>query len=85
MIEKMRQRETSDIMDIECCIVCERESHKGIIIGKGGSMLKDISTKARIDIENFLGVKVNLKCWVKIKEGWRDSDIQLKNFGFREE
>ena len=82
MIEKMRQREIQDIMDIEACIVCEKESHKGIIIGKGGSMLKNISTKARLDIEDFLGIKVNLKCFVRIKEGWRDSEIQLKNFGF---
>lgn len=85
VIEKMHQRETVEIMDIEATIVCERESHKGIIIGKGGAMLKEISTKARIDMESFLGIKVNLKCWVKIKEGWRDSDIQLKNFGFREQ
>lgn len=82
MIEKMRQRESQDIMDIDACIVCEKESHKGIIIGKGGSMLKNISTKARLDIEAFLGIKVNLKCFVRIKEGWRDSEIQLKNFGF---
>ncbi len=82
MIEKMRQRESQEIMDIEACIVCEKESHKGIIIGKGGNMLKNISTKARMDIEDFLGIKVNLKCFVRIKEGWRDSEIQLKNFGF---
>ena len=84
MIEKMHQRETSNIMDIEAVIVCEKDSHKGIIIGKGGKMLKEISTKARLDMEAFLGIKVNLKCFVRIKEGWRDSEIQLKNFGFVE-
>ena len=82
VIELMRERETADVIDIEATIVCERESHKGIIIGKGGAMLKKVLTEARRDIENFLDIKVNLQCWVKVREGWRDSDAQLKNFGF---
>ncbi|MBQ0145812.1 MAG: GTPase Era [Lachnospiraceae bacterium] len=68
--------------DVDAAIVCEKESHKGIIIGKGGSMLKKIATAARLDIEELTGEKVNLKVWVKVRESWRDSDIQLKNFGY---
>lgn len=68
--------------DVDATIVCEKESHKGIIIGKGGSMLKHIATAARKDIEELTGEKVNLKVWVKVKESWRDSNIQLKNFGY---
>ena len=68
--------------DADAAIVCEKESHKGIIIGKGGSMLKKIATAARLDIEELTGEKVNLKVWVKVRESWRDSDIQLKNFGY---
>ncbi len=68
--------------DVDATIVCEKESHKGIIIGKGGSMLKKIATAARLDIEELTGEKVNLKVWVKVRESWRDSDIQLKNFGY---
>lgn len=71
-----------NIVDIEATIICERESHKGMIIGKGGSKIKEIGTKARIDIEQMLGKKVNLKLFVKTKENWRDSDYLLKNFGF---
>ncbi len=82
MIELFREREDAEMIDIEATIVCEREAHKGIIIGKGGAMLKKILTEARHDIEKFLGIKVNLQCWVKVREGWRDSDAQLKNFGF---
>ena len=85
MIELFRERDEAEMVDIEATIVCEREAHKGIIIGKGGAMLKKILTEARRDIERFLGVKVNLQCWVKVREGWRDSDAQLKNFGFRDE
>lgn len=80
-IEKMKERDGADIMDIEATIYCERESHKGIIIGKGGNMLKKISTFARQDIENFFDIKVNLKCWVKVKEDWRNREGLIHNFG----
>ena len=80
-IEKMRERKKGNIMDIEATIVCERESHKGIIIGKKGSMLKKIGTDARREIENLLDMKVNLQLWVKVKKDWRDSDFLLKNYG----
>lgn len=69
--------------EIEATIVCERDSHKGIIIGKGGQMLKKIGSLARADIERMLNMKVNLKLWVKVKKDWRDSDFMLKNFGFQ--
>ena len=71
-----------NICDIDATIVCERESHKGIIIGKGGSMLKKIGSKARPDIEDLLEMQVNLQLWVKVKKDWRDSDFLLKNFGY---
>lgn len=80
-IEKMRMRDESDIVDIEAVIYCERESHKGIIIGKGGAMLKKISTFARQDMERFFDCKINLKCWVKVKEGWRNREGLIHNFG----
>ena len=80
-IEKMRERKNG-IMDIEASIVCERESHKGIIIGKGGSMLKRIGTSARIEIENLMDTKVNLKLWVKVRKEWRDSELYMKNYGY---
>lgn len=70
------------IMDIDATLVCERDSHKGMIIGKGGSMLKKIGTGARLGIEEMLECKVNLKLWVKVKKDWRDSDFLLKNFGY---
>ncbi len=79
-IEKMRER-SDGIMDIEAVIYCERESHKGIIIGKGGNMLKKISTYARQDMEKFFGCKINLKCWVKVKEGWKNREGLIHNFG----
>ncbi len=72
------------LVDIEATIVCERESHKGIIIGKGGGMLKKIGSNARYELEEMLEAKVNLKLWVKVKKDWRDSDTQLKNFGYKE-
>ena len=81
-IETMKTRKKGDITDIEATIVCERESHKGIIIGKGGAMLKKIGSRAREDIEKMLETKVNLHLWVKVRKGWRDSDIQMKNFGY---
>ncbi|MBR2868264.1 MAG: GTPase Era [Clostridia bacterium] len=80
-IEKMRERTTGNIMDVEAIIYCERESHKGIIIGKKGDMLKKISTRARADMENFFQCKINLQCWVKVKEGWRNREGLIHNFG----
>ena len=89
-IDRMKpRRSTKDkkkiIMDIEASIICERESHKGIIIGKGGAMLKKIGSNARFEIERMLEQQVNLKLWVKVRKNWRDSDSMLKNFGFKEE
>lgn len=81
-IEKMKWR--GKIVDIEAVIICERESHKGIIIGKQGAMLKKIGSSARRDIENLLESKVNLQLWVKVKKDWRDSDLLLKNFGYNQ-
>lgn len=80
-IEKMRMRDESDLMDIEAVIYCERESHKGIIIGKKGAMLKKISTQARADIERFFACRVNLSTWVKVKEDWRNRQGLIHNFG----
>lgn len=81
-VETMKTRKDGRITDIEATIVCERESHKGIIIGKGGAMLKKIGSRARENIEKMLEGKVNLHLWVKVRKGWRDSDIQMKNFGY---
>lgn len=81
-IDTMKERKTGDIIDIDATIVCERESHKGIIIGKQGQMLKKIGTQARKEIENMMDIKINLKLWVKVRKEWRDSDVQLKNFGY---
>ena len=72
-------------MDIDATIICERDSHKGIIIGKNGAMLKKIGSNARFEIERLLEQQVNLKLWVKVKKDWRDSDYLIKNFGYREE
>ena len=80
-IVKMKNR-TKTLVDIEADIICERESHKAIIIGKAGSMLKKIATMARKDIENLMDISVNLKVWVKVRKDWRDSDIQMRNFGY---
>lgn len=84
-IEKMRERDDSDILDIEAIIYCERESHKGIIIGKNGAMLKKVSTYARQDMEKFFDCHINLQCWVKVKEGWRDREGLIHNFGLDNE
>ena len=81
-VDSMKLRGSKKIYDIDATIVCERDSHKGIIIGKGGEMLKKIGTNARYEIEKQLDCKVNLKLWVKVKKEWRDSDILLKNFGY---
>lgn len=84
-IDRMKERPGGTLIDIDATIVCERNSHKGIIIGKQGSMLKKIGTDARKDIEALLDCKVNLKLWVKVKKDWRDSDFLIKNFGYRSE
>lgn len=81
-VEKMRERKTGGIMDIEATIICERESHKGIVIGKQGAMLKKIGSNARFELEQMLEQQVNLRLWVKVRSNWRDSDIQMKNFGY---
>lgn len=81
-VEKMKERKEGHITDIEATIVCEKDSHKGIIIGKGGSMLKKIGSSARYELEQMLENKVNLKLWVKVKKEWRDSDLLLKNYGY---
>ena len=73
---------TKSIVNIDATIICERDSHKGIIIGKQGAMLKKIGIQARRDIENLLEMPVNLKLWVKVKKDWRDSDFLIKNFGY---
>ena len=84
-IERMKERKNGRITDIEATIICERDSHKGIIIGKGGAMLKKIGSNARFEIEKMLERQVNLKLWVKVKKDWRDSDFLIKNFGYRKE
>jgi GTP-binding protein Era len=78
-------RKGQNIIDIDATIVCERDSHKGIIIGKGGAMLKKIGSNARYEIERLLDTKVNLKLWVKVKKDWRDSDFLIKNFGYNKD
>ena len=80
-IDQMKAR-NSRLIDIDATIICERDSHKGIIIGKQGAMLKKIGSQARPEIEDMLGKKVNLKLWVKVKKDWRDSDFLIKNFGY---
>ncbi|MCH5199049.1 MAG: GTPase Era [Oscillospiraceae bacterium] len=80
-IELFRERDETDILDIEATIYCEKESHKGIVIGKNGEMLKRISIGARRDLEKFFNIQVNLKCWVKVKEDWRNREGLIKNFG----
>ena len=92
MVESMKEeKDTSvrhshkNIMNIEATIFCERDSHKGIIIGKKGAMLKEIGTNARHQISDLLGMKVNLNLWVKVKKDWRNSDSLMKNFGYKEE
>lgn len=80
-IEIFKEREDKRILDVEAIIYCEKDSHKGIIIGKNGAMLKKVSTRARQDMENFFDCKVNLQCWVKVKEDWRNRDGLIHNFG----
>lgn len=81
-IERMKERPEGGLIDIDATIICERDSHKGIIIGKQGAMLKKIGSQARTEIEDMLEEKVNLKLWVKVKKDWRDSDFLIKNFGY---
>lgn len=81
-IDTMKERPGGRMVDIEATIICERDSHKGIIIGKQGAMLKKIGSTARFEIERMLEQKVNLKLWVKVKKDWRDSDYLIKNFGY---
>jgi GTP-binding protein Era len=83
-IELMKERDNG-ITDISAVIYCERQGHKGIIIGKQGAMLKKISTMARHDIEKFMGTKVYLETWVKVKENWRDNMNYVRSFGYRDE
>ncbi|MBQ5781953.1 MAG: GTPase Era [Oscillospiraceae bacterium] len=84
-VEKFKERKGKNMVDISVVIYCERKSHKGMIIGKQGAMLKKISSQARADIEQFLGAKVFMECWVKVKEDWRDSNYILNDFGFKDE
>lgn len=84
VIDQMKERQGGGFYDIDATIICERDSHKGIIIGKQGSMLKKIGTNARFEIERLVECQVNLKLWVKVKKEWRDSDFLLSNFGYQE-
>ena len=81
-VEQMKKRPGKKIIDIDASIVCEKSSHKGIIIGKQGAMLRKIGSYARSDMEEMLGIKVNLKLWVKVRKDWRDSDMMIRNFGY---
>ena len=81
-VESFHERDERDLIDIDVNIYCEKKSHKGMIIGKQGSMLKKIATAARVECEEFLGARVNLQCWIKVKDDWRDNDFLLNNFGF---
>ena len=84
LIDSMKERRDG-LYDIEATIICERDSHKGIIIGKKGSMLKKIGSAARYEIEALMGAQVNLQLWVKVRREWRDSELYLKNYGYRDE
>ena len=83
-VEKMKKRVNKEIIDIDVNIYCERESHKPIIIGKGGKMLKEIGSRARVDIEDFLDMKVFLEVWVKVRKDWRNNEVELKRLNFLE-
>lgn len=83
-VESMKERSDKDLLDISTVIYCEKESHKGIIIGKKGAMLKKISTAARLELEDFFRISVNLQCWVKVKEDWRNREGLIRNFGLSE-
>ena len=81
-IDRMKERPDGSVIDIDATIICEKDSHKGIIIGKGGSMLRRIGSQARMEIEKMMEMKVNLQLWVKVKKDWRDSDFMIINFGY---
>ena len=81
-IDRMKERPDGSVIDIDATIICEKDSHKGSIIGKGGSMLRRIGSQARMEIEKMMEMKVNLQLWVKVKKDWRDSDFMIKNFGY---
>ena len=81
-VERFKERPDSDLIDIDASIICEKKSHKGMVIGRGGQMLKKIGSAARADIEELLGARVNLQCWVKVREDWRDNDQLLNSLGF---
>lgn len=83
-VERFSERPGRALIDIDVNIYCERKSHKGMVIGKGGQMLKKIASAARADCEEFLDARVNLQCWVKVKADWRDSDFLLNDFGFKQ-
>ncbi len=85
VVERFKERTGTDLVDIDVNIYCERDSHKGMVIGKGGAMLKRIASAARVDCEAFLGCRVNLQCWVKVKPDWRDNEFLLNSFGFRQD
>ena len=85
VIEKMKERKNGKITDIEATVVCEKDSHKGIIIGKQGAMLKKIGQTARYELEHMLETQVNLQIWVKVRKEWRDNELFLKNFGYKKE
>ncbi len=84
LIDSMKERENG-MYDIQATLVCERESHKGIIIGKQGGMLKKIGSAARFEIEALMGCRINLKLWVKVRREWRDNELYLKNYGYQDE
>ena len=84
-VEKMRERPGTDLLDIEAIIYCEKDSHKGMVIGKKGETLKTISTRAREDMEKFFDCRINLQCWVKVKEDWRNREGLIHNFGLDNE
>ena len=81
-IDRMKERSDGKMIDIDATIICEKDSHKGIIIGKGGAMLRRIGSQARMEIEKMMEMKVNLQLWVNVKNDWRDSDFMIKNFGY---
>ena len=83
-IESMKERDDKDLLDISAVIYCERDSHKGIIIGKNGAMLKKIASSARYELEKFFQIQVNLKCFVKVKEDWRNKEGLIRSFGLSE-
>lgn len=82
-VEKMKERTDKDMLDIEAIIYCERETHKGMVIGKKGEMLKLIASEARVDMESFFQIKINLQCWVKVREDWRTKEGSIKHLGYK--